>query len=202
MSDSSVLVLRHFPTPYNSGEGPAEKSRSWSKIGIDKKAAEPLADKAAKVFDQHGVSTITSSDLPRGTQSAKLLASKMKEKPEVWSTYSARTWNTGEAGQPEKEAREKRKEYAKHPEEPMPGGESFNDFRDRLVPFLHSELEKAKSKPNEKRAIILHGHQVMDAESGMAGEPNQESHWKALDEIKPGHLLELTQDGKMKKLST
>jgi broad specificity phosphatase PhoE len=201
---ASILVLRHFPTKYNSGEGGAERSRSWSDIGIDKKAAEPLADKAAKVFDAHGITHVTSSDLPRGKQSADLLASKMKQKPEVKSTYSARTWNTGEAGQPEKEAREKRKQYAKNPDEPMPGGESFNEFSDRLRGFLHTELAKAKAKPDEKRAVILHGHQVMHAEPGLAGEPNKESHWKALDEIKPGHILKLTDgpDGaRMNKIS-
>ena len=200
----SILVLRHFPTRFNSGEGGAEKSRSWSDIGIDKKAAEPLADKAAKVFDAHGVTHVTSSDLARGKQSAQLLASKMKQKPEVRSTYSARTWNTGEAGQPEKEAREKRKLYAKNPDEPMPGGESFNEFRDRLTGFLHTELAKAKANPSEKRAVILHGHQVMDAEPGLAAKPNEEKHWKALDDVKPGHILRLTDgpgEAKMEKLS-
>jgi broad specificity phosphatase PhoE len=200
---TSILVLRHFPTPYNSGEGGAEKSRSWSNIGIDKKTAEPLADKAAKVFDAHGVSTITSSDLNRGKQSAQLLAEKMNTRPIVKSTYSARTWNTGEAGTPEKEAREERKKYAKNPDEEMPGGESFNTFRDRLTTFLTAELKKAEANPEEKRAIILHGHQVMDAEAGMQGRGNKESDWKALDEIKPGHILKLT-DGpsgvKMEKL--
>lgn len=184
--------MRHLPTAYNSGEGGAEKSRSWSNISIDDKSSEPLANKAAKVFDSHGVSVITSSDLNRSKESAELVASKMEDKPELINSRGARTWNTGPAGKPERESREERKTYAQHPDEEMPGGESFNDFRARSSGFLSTELRKAAADPDKKRAIVLHGHQVMDAEAGLNDEPNEAKHWKMLDDIKPGQIMELT----------
>lgn len=192
----SILVLRHFATPLNAGQGGAERSRSWSGVGIDRERAGPLADKAARIFDAHGVSEITGSDLPRAVQSMKLVASKMRERPKVAPSAQARTWNTGEAGKPEKDAREQRKKFVKHPDEPMPGGESFNDFRDRFRPFLEGQIAQARRNPEIKRAIVMHGHEVMDAENQLNGEPMKDEHWARLDQIKPGHAMELVDDGK------
>lgn len=200
MPETRLLVLRHFATKLNAGEGGAEKSRSWSHIGIDRKTAEPLADKAARVFDKHGVTSVTGSDLPRNTESMQLVASKMKEKPQIQGRREARTWNTGEAGKPEKEAREERKKFVRHPDEPMPGGESFNAFRNRTRPFLEGELAKQKANPGRQRAVVLHGHQAMDSENVLNDEPMKDEHWARLDEIKPGHMVWLVDDGKRARL--
>ena len=187
----SLAIARHFPTAFNAGEGGAEKSRSWSRIGVDKETAEPLADKAAKEFDKMGVKVITSSDLPRATQSVNMIADRMAERPQVIATARARTWNTGEGGKPEKEAREKRKAYMQEPDTPMPGGESANDFLQRFSSFLHSESHKAQQEPDKKRALVLHGHQAMTAEKTLNGGDIEDADWDKLDKIKPGDVMDL-----------
>jgi broad specificity phosphatase PhoE len=196
----SILIMRHFPTSLNAGEGRPEMSRSWSRKGIVRETAEPMAEKAARIFDRHGVTDIGGSDLPRAAQSAKLVAEKMKSRPVISSSSQARTWNTGQEGQPELKAREERKKFVKHPDEPMPGGESFNDFRDRVGPYLQRRFQQAralqKKDPKAKLADVLHGHEVMDAENVLNGEPMKDEHWARLDEIKPGHVMELRDDGK------
>ncbi len=198
--EARLVVMRHFPTPYNKGGEGTERSRSWSRIGIDRETAEPLAEKAARIFDAHGVTHITSSDLPRAKQSMELVAGKMKERPEMKATAQARTWNTGAAGKPEKEAREQRKKYVKHPDEPMPGGESFNDQRNRLRPLIEKEFAEARRNPGAARAMVLHGHQVMDIENNLNGEPMKDEHWDRLDKMKPGDVMELVDDGKRVEL--
>lgn len=192
---TSLLIMRHFPTSLNAGEGKPERSRSWSQKGIVRETAEPLAEKAARIFERHGVTEIGGSDLPRAAESARLVAEKMKQKPPVRLNASARTWKTGQEGQDEKKAREVRKKYVRHPDEPMPGGESFNDFRDRFGPYIRRRLMEARNNPNRKIAEVLHGHEVMDADHVLNDEDFPDEHWSRLDEIKPGHVMELRDDG-------
>jgi broad specificity phosphatase PhoE len=193
---ASILIMRHFPTELNAGEGKPEMSRSWSRKGIVRESAEPLAEKAARIFDRHGVTEIGGSDLPRATESAKLVAEKMKNRPVVTSSAQARTWKTGQEGEPEKKAREIRKKYVRNPDEPMPGGEAFNGFRDRFGPYIRRRLNQAQADPEKKIAEVLHGHEVMDADHVLNKEDFPEEHWARLDEIKPGDVMELRDDGR------
>ena len=59
-----ILVLRHFPPPFNAGEGGQEKSRSWSRIGVDREAADPLADRMEE-------RTVAEADTSRACRAAK-----------------------------------------------------------------------------------------------------------------------------------
>lgn len=196
---ASILIARHFPTEYNAGEGKPERSRSWTRKGIDRKAAEPMAEKAAKIFDSHNVVDIGGSDLPRAAQSARLIAEKMKQEPPVKLSAEARTWKTGQEGEDEKKAREVRKKYLRNPDEPMPGGESANHFIDRFAPYIHGRMEQArqmaKRDPKARLADVLHGHEVMMADHVLNGEEFPDKHWSRLDEIKPGQVVELREDG-------
>lgn len=190
----SLLILRHFATPMNSGQSTVERSRGWSDVSIDKKEAEAPAGRAARLFDKEGVKTITSSDLPRGKQSADLVRSKMDDKPEVVTTGRARTWNTGQQGEVEKDAIEERKKYAKHPDEPMPEGESFNDFKNRYSAFMDNEIAQAEKHPDKQRAIIVHGHHSVATDAVMEERDLKASDWDRLQEIKPGDVARLSWD--------
>ena len=192
---ASLLIMRHFPTEYNAGNGKPELSRSWTRKGIERRTAEPLAKKAARIFDREGVTEIGGSDLPRAAESAHLVAGKMKSRPSVKLSSRARTWKTGQEGQDEKKAREVRKKYVRNPDEPMPDGESFNDFRDRFGPYIKRRLMDAANKKDGKIAEVLHGHEVMDADHVANDEPMKDEHWSRLDEIKPGQVVELRHEG-------
>ena len=160
-----------------------------------------MADKAAKEFDKLGVKVITSSDLPRGAQSAKMIADRMEERPQLIATSRARTWNTGEGGKPEKQSREDRKKYAQMPDVPMPGGESFDSFEGRFRDFIGNELKQAERDPGTQRAIVVHGHQMMHAEKVINGDPAEDKDFDKLDDLKPGHVAILSVENGHAKLS-
>lgn len=89
------------------------------------------AQKLGQEWQGKGITTVISSDLPRGSQTAgiaaKAIGATVKTDPLL------RTWNIGEFnGKPKTEVDPKLEYYRAHPTEKIPGGESFQDFQNRI----------------------------------------------------------------------
>jgi broad specificity phosphatase PhoE len=181
-----------FPTPLNEHG----ISRAWLSTGIDKEAAQKLAPGVAATLKKYGVDTLLSSDLPRGEQSAKLIAREMGGDVEVESTGALRTWNTGDmGGKKESETIPKRMKFIKYPEEKPPGGESFQDFLDRFEPELEEILQRRKD--GEELAFIAHGHHLLAAPHILADEEVDPKKLPNLDEdYTPGGVWGFFVEGK------
>lgn len=181
-SRPDAILARHFPTALNA----RHISRAWLSTGIDQETAKKLAPKVAETLEKYGVDTLLSSDLPRGEQSAKIIASYMEEDPEIESTRALRTWNTGDmGGKKESETIPKRMKFIKYPDEKAPGGESFQTFLDRFKPELEEILQRRKD--GEEIAFIAHGHHLLSAPHLLADEEVDPEKLPKLDEnFQPG----------------
>jgi broad specificity phosphatase PhoE len=173
MKQPDAILVRHFASPLNE----KKISRGWLGVGIDKELAETLAPGVAETLKKYGVTKIISSDLPRATQSAKLIADQMDDVA-VSSTRKLRTWNTGDmAGEKEAVTLPKRQKFIKYQDETPPGGESFETFVDRFSGEL-----KQITQPNT--AFVAHGHHLLAAPEVLSDK----------DEVDPKKLPSLDED--------
>jgi broad specificity phosphatase PhoE len=173
MDKPSAILVRHFASPLNE----KKVSRGWLGVGIDRELAEKLAPGVAETLKQHGITKLVSSDLPRATQSAKLIAEQM-DGVDVSSTRRLRTWNTGDmAGEKESVTIPQRQKFIKYPDESPAGGEPFERFIERFKTELPSV-----QKPGV--AFVAHGHHLLAAPEVFAGK----------DEVDPKKLPSLDED--------
>jgi broad specificity phosphatase PhoE len=187
-----LIVARHLPTTQNE----RGISRGWLSTGIDRKTAEPLAEKAAKALNAQGVDTLVSSDLPRAEQSTKLIAEKMGGDVRTSATSRLRTWNTGDdvAGKPEKETIPLRQKYLKNSEIEMPGGESWDEFMSRFGTELHA-IERRRAK-GENVALVGHGHHIMAVPELLGGQKVDPKKLATLDsDYEPGGVYGFHKEG-------
>jgi broad specificity phosphatase PhoE len=176
-SRPDAILVRHFPSPLNE----RKVSRGWLDVGIDKEVAGKLAPGVAATLKKYGVDTLLSSDLPRGEESAKLIAREMDGDIPIEATRALRTWNTGDmAGKKESETIPQRMKFIKYPEEKPKGGESFQTFLDRFEPEIKEILERRKA--GEELAFIAHGHHLLAAPHILADEEVDPKKLPGLDE--------------------
>ena len=101
------------------------------------------AEKAADVLEGTDVAFMVSSDKKRAVQTAEIFSKKFDV--ENQETPNLRAWNIGEfSGKPrDKSNTDSLQKYVNDPNTPVPGGESLQDFRDRVAPTLAECFEYA-----------------------------------------------------------
>jgi len=88
--------------------------------------------------------TIVCSDLKRVKETAYIVASGTLSKPEVVPTHDGRTWNLGIiAGTKKQYGRPEVQKLIDSPDTAPMGGESFNSFCDRFLPWFNEQVESA-----------------------------------------------------------
>lgn len=137
-----VHIIRHGATSLNSTDASMDRIRGWKDVPLSpegRKEAEKLGDKLAKAPP----SVLVSSDLKRAHDTAQIISDKTGA-PYDGSTHMFRPWNVGDyAGQLSSKVLPILGKYAaEKPEEQVPGGESFNDFRQRFLNGLLAVLIK------------------------------------------------------------
>lgn len=161
-----VYLFRHGKTKLNTdGESP-DLIRGWLDVPLDdggKKQAEELAP-LGKKFD---IREVYSSDLQRTRATADAIAEEVGVS--VDATKALRPWNLGEfQGKSAAEAAPKLKEYAvDRPNDPVPGGESFEDYCQRYLPFLRQVMDDHE-KNGDNIALVTHYRNCKLAESWFA----------------------------------
>lgn len=130
------------------------------------------ANRLGAYFADIPLSFIISSDKLRATQTANIIGQNNKTK--VHSTPNLRALNVGSfSGQPRNtENTEALQQYLDNPDLKIPGGESLNGFRARVVPAIWEAIEIAddsglagllvchSSLIHEASNMILHNHQA------------------------------------------
>jgi broad specificity phosphatase PhoE len=133
-----LIAVRHGSTALNSAEG--EKSRGWLPVGLSHQGMNEMADTADTLSGVEGIRGVHSSDLPRAVQSAHEIGRTIGM--EISPTDKLRDWNVGDlTGQPIKQILPYTHALIDRPDVPAPGGESYNDFLGRVVPFLRQLVE-------------------------------------------------------------
>lgn len=173
----TIYLVRHGHTAYNAsststGAG-SGRIRGWIDIPLDeegRREAKRTADSLAKIIGSSALNPIIlSSDLSRALDTATEIA-KVAPNTRVLPTKSLRPWNLGTLqGQDAGEAQKTLVEYAtRAPDTPVPGGESFNSFKERYLSLLRLVMEEVESgKP--PRIMVTHYRNFRLTRAWLAG---------------------------------
>lgn len=140
----TVIFLRHGHTRLNSGrETSVDRIRGWVDVPLSAEGRQDAAN-LARFVDQTGIVAVVSSDLTRARETGLAVARRVGAK--FTATRAMRPWNLGDfQGQPSKDTAPQLKAYVtEHPDEAVPGGESFNEFKHRGIAAIRKVLQGAK----------------------------------------------------------
>lgn len=106
----------------------------WGNYVLSPEGRE-AAEKAAQWLSFEKIGRIVSSDLPRTVQTAEIIMQNVNVAcPYLATDPNLRAWALGDFTGREKtpERKAQLQYYRDHPDEPVPGGESWNQLRDRV----------------------------------------------------------------------
>lgn len=139
-----IYGLRHGTTKLNE-EG---KHRGWMEVPLDDKGVDDAHEAAEQLADA-GIRKIYCSDLERAMDTADIVGTKLGVEP--CPDFRLRPWNKGSfQGESKVETKDDFQYYIDNPDEPVPGGESLNDFTTRYYEALEQYLAEA-----EEEGVIL-----------------------------------------------
>ena len=147
---SKLVFLRHGDTDQND----KHQIRGWSDPPLNAKGLKQ-ATKAAEALKSSGVQVIYSSDLDRALSTAEALqattgASLVRSK-------ELRPWDVGDyTGMDSEDVLSILGKYCAEPDKQIPGGESFNEFKNRTLPYIQGILAQNVGHPI---AVVSH-HRV------------------------------------------
>lgn len=143
----TVQIIRHCTTALNSSDPTVDRIRGWSDYELSERGRAHARELAARVA-QNPPDILLSSNLIRAEQTATVIAAVLGLDLEIPGD-DFRPWHLGEfVGRKSAEALPVIARHAvEKPNEPVPGGESFNSFRSRFMNGL-------------ARAFIRHGGRI------------------------------------------
>lgn len=148
-----VYIVRHGKTKMNNEiDTSQDRIRGWSNVPLVEEGREE-ARRTGKKLKKIDVGAIVASDLDRAKETADIIGEIVGVKPTT--TVKLRPWDLGEfTGGSTKEMMPKIAEYIHDkPGEPVPQGESFNDFRRRAFGGLAEAIKRADGK---QLVIVTH----------------------------------------------
>lgn len=143
-----------------------EKFRGSSEIPLSDEGVQKGHDMAMKLARKGGFDEILASNLGRTVHTAKIL-SHYTHSPITYIGDELHPWHLGKMeGQ---DVTPDKLDLMNHlikeaPDVPIPGrgdlstadGESFNDFKNRTLPFLAQQIRKVQIDPYKKVALVTH----------------------------------------------
>jgi broad specificity phosphatase PhoE len=186
-----LIAIRHGDTTSNA-PGAKEKLRTpdvpLTPEGI--KNMMHTADFMKKVSLGDPDKPILSSPYPRAMQSAQEIASKIGT--DIKSEPGLSDWNLGNLrGQSVKDTLPIVFDYLDHPDKPLPGGESFNDYFNRTYPVLKSLVESP-----EMHTAVTHNRTMtlLHAMTESKGEPPDTDRLKQKGPVDPAGMMIVAPD--------
>jgi broad specificity phosphatase PhoE len=170
---TTVYVVRHGATSMNNQTDLSQdRIRGWSDVPLAPEGREE-AKKAAEELRQFNIQLIVTSDLARAQETAHIIGEALGGIP-VTPNQKLRPWNLGDfTGANTKEALPKIAVFAQQtPDQPIPGGESFNSFKARANQGLAEVIQMAAGRPV---AIVTHhrDERLWKAEQATGWAPGQ-----------------------------
>jgi broad specificity phosphatase PhoE len=150
----TVWLVRHGETNWNSGQTSPERFRSVSDVPLNETGRNEAKKDAARLC-KLGADRLYSSDLDRAKESAEIIGKACGLKPEL--DKRLRPWDLGKlVGTRVKDGIETLNNYsAKRPNTPLPGGESFNAWKEKFLTALDEILKQTE---HDKGMTIVVGH--------------------------------------------
>jgi len=132
-----VLVLRHGQTLLNKDK----KFRSWRNVPLDEVGIQQAQD-ASEFLEKYPIKKIFTSPLDRAVHTA-MLTQEVKDCP-IIKDEGLLPWNLGElTGKSREEYADVLNHYVDNPKETIPGGESLEEFRDRMFAVFDKIVDEA-----------------------------------------------------------
>lgn len=124
----SIPVMRHGETRENIDN----TAHGWDDEGLIPEGRKEVEKTANTLAHSNAPPTlIAHSDLKRAAESAEIVAKKTGA--QTLAIPELRTWDIGDfAGKECGECEKELKQYVDNPDKPVPGGESFNQFKNRV----------------------------------------------------------------------
>ncbi len=147
--EMKMLIVRHGSTHLNSND----HIRGWMDVPLSEEGKQDALD-IGKRLKFNPPDCIFTSDLSRASDTAQAI-SDATGAPIVEVTKGLRPWDLGEfTGQYAPDVHPHILDYACYkPDEPIPGGESFNSFKNRLLDKID---EITKNYGDKNVAIVTH----------------------------------------------
>ena len=155
MKEREIYLIRHGATALNRESGGVDRIRGMKNIPLSPEGKEE-AKKLAKQLADSGITMLISSPLDRARETAEAIAETTKAR--VLVSRALLPWDVGDmTGKESSVAHPKMVEYAtEKPNEKMPGGESFDQFKEGALDGLRPILENYRG---EMIALVTH-HRV------------------------------------------
>lgn len=143
-----LIAIRHGHTAFN--EDGREKARGWLPIPLTVEGMNAMVDTAESLEDVEDIKAIYCSDLVRAVQSAEEVAHALSMP--IIPREEVRDWDSGDmAGKEIKEVLPLMHKAYENPGMKVPGGETFQTFLDRCVPFLDKLV-----KSDDLNIVVTH----------------------------------------------
>jgi broad specificity phosphatase PhoE len=191
----SVYLVRHGSTVMNRGGAGKDLIRGWKDVSLSKEGQEQ-AERLANDLEDCDFKVIHTSDLDRAEATAAAIQEKTGGGLEP--TEELRSWNLGpkfEGKLTNSKIVGEIKRLVENDDETPDGGESFNDFMQRVIDCAEPIFENAKGET----AIVTHGRCVQIISLWIAADCDLECMRREYatelasepDSISPGGYLEL-----------
>ncbi|HEY2155119.1 MAG TPA: histidine phosphatase family protein [Isosphaeraceae bacterium] len=170
MAETIVYLLRHGATAANR-EVPYRLLGRSLDLPLDEEGAEQ-ARRAGKALRRHRLAAVYTSPMLRAVETAARVAWPHGLEPVVvegvieadLGRWEGLTWDQARAADPEHH-----EAFLAHPGTvPYPGGESFRDAQDRMVPTI---AELVSRHPGERIAVVSHNVTNRAYLAGLMGMP-------------------------------
>jgi probable phosphoglycerate mutase len=186
-----VYALRHGTTELNTDN----KFRGWVDVPLDEQGRKD-AEEAAEFLEDKGITMIYCSDLIRAQETAKIVGEKLGLNP--ISDYRLRPWNVGSlSGEDKDENKDILDHHIDHPDQPLPQGESLDEFGERTQEAIDYYLDEARSEG--VKLLVFHTSNVIQLENLCKGK-GADGRPEANDSVHPGGIVVVTE--KKGKLSS
>ena len=156
-----VSIIRHGATRMNNDDVSVDRIRGWKDIPLTAEGKKE-ADALGEQMKRNRPDVLLTSDLRRAAETADIISAKIWV-PVAQESKGFRPWDVGDyAGETTKIAIPILADYAMHkPGTKVPGGESFNDFRDRFFGAVQDALREYEGRIG----IVTHhrGERLMHA---------------------------------------
>lgn len=158
-----TFVVRHGSTEMNNADPDKDLIRGHVNVPLDNKGRQEAQETGKKIAEQGGVQHIITSDLDRTVDTAKAI---QEHNPGATLTEDPglRPWNFGPTieGKPTSEMLPKIRALTENPDQRPPGGETFNEFKDRFLDAFHRAQDTTQ---DANAAIVTHyrGTKLLDA---------------------------------------
>jgi broad specificity phosphatase PhoE len=185
-----LVYIRHGSTALNSQTPGEEHLRGWLPIPLSPQGVKEGQDTGMRLA--RGLSgpptTFRTSDLNRTQQMAAIVGKSLGV--QATADSNIRDWNTGKlAGQKVSDALPTLKYLINNPNEPAPGGESMNDYRQRFEPLMRQLIAAPGVHVvvgHGRGASLLEG--IADPEGGV-GQAAPIKFLLERPKVKPGGIL-------------